>query len=469
MSFISYAQNFEDLVLWRALKGVNSGFYIDVGAADPEEISVTKAFYDQGWSGINIEPTPVYFGRLVQGRPRDLNLNVAAGAAPGLMVLNQISGTGLSTSDGEVARRHAEAGWQSLEMTVPTLTLASICASQEMTEIHFLKVDVEGAEADVLRGMDFSRFRPWIIVVEATEPLSSERVDGSFEDLLLGHRYQRAYFDGLNVFYVAEEHAELTDALATPPNVFDDYVTVGQHKLDLLVHEQSGLIQTLSRRMEHQDDELGVLRLAAAQGQAARDDAELLLAALRQELATLRQELGETKETVQRVSLHADQLKRRLAASHDDAEQHQEAGRAMRLELDAALLERDAALVERDAVLVERDALLMEYDATLAERNSVLAERDGLLPERDAMRAERDALLLERGAVLAARDSQSDQLRELHAVTSQLTQEQNRLHTAHATVASLLDAVRVSTSWRLTRPVRVIGRAVKAGLQRPGT
>lgn len=452
MTFISYAQNFEDVVLWRALRSVNSGFYIDVGAADPSEISVTKAFYDRGWSGINIEPTAAYFERLVQERSRDLNLNLAAGAAPGLMVLNQISGTGLSTGDGEVARRHADAGWQSLETTVPRLTLASICELQDITEIHFLKVDVEGAEADVLRGMDFGRFRPWIVVVEATEPLSPARVDASYEDLLLGHGYRRAYFDGLNVFYVADEHAELAELLATPPNVFDDYITFREHGLDVQVGAQAGLIHTLSQQVKGQDEELIALRLATAELQAAKDDAETLAASLRRDLgealATMRQELDEAKATVQRVSLHADQLKRRLTASYEDAAQHQEAGRLLRLELDMTLQERDALLAERDTWMTERETMRLECRTVLAER---------------------DALLLERDAALASRDKQSGQLQALHAATAHLTQEQHRLHTAHATVTSLLDAVRVSTSWRLTRPVRVIGRAVKAGLQRPGT
>jgi hypothetical protein len=64
MRFISYAQNFEDVMLWRALKGLKKGFYIDVGAHDPEVDSVTKAFYDRGWCGINIEPAEVPFRRL---------------------------------------------------------------------------------------------------------------------------------------------------------------------------------------------------------------------------------------------------------------------------------------------------------------------------------------------------------------------------------------------------------------------
>lgn len=48
MPFISYAQNFEDVMLRRALRSVERGFYIDVGAADPVEMSVTKTFYDAG-------------------------------------------------------------------------------------------------------------------------------------------------------------------------------------------------------------------------------------------------------------------------------------------------------------------------------------------------------------------------------------------------------------------------------------
>ena len=54
MSFVSYAQNFEDVMLWRALRDIPNGFYVDVGAWSPEVDSVTLAFYERGWSGINM-------------------------------------------------------------------------------------------------------------------------------------------------------------------------------------------------------------------------------------------------------------------------------------------------------------------------------------------------------------------------------------------------------------------------------
>jgi hypothetical protein len=74
---ISYAQNYEDILLWRALHEVEDGFYIDVGAQDPSHHSVTRAFYDRGWRGINIEPATGYFEKLNVDRPRDLTLQVA--------------------------------------------------------------------------------------------------------------------------------------------------------------------------------------------------------------------------------------------------------------------------------------------------------------------------------------------------------------------------------------------------------
>ena len=79
MTMISYAQNFEDVVLWRALKNVKNGFYIDVGANHPIGGSVTKWFYEQGWSGINIEPVKSFYDKLCRDRKRDINICKALG------------------------------------------------------------------------------------------------------------------------------------------------------------------------------------------------------------------------------------------------------------------------------------------------------------------------------------------------------------------------------------------------------
>lgn len=224
MSFTSYAQNYEDVMLIRALRGVEHGFYIDVGAQDPVEHSVTKAFYNLGWHGINIEPVKHWFDRLVADRPHDLNLQLAASDRPGRLHLYEITDTGLSTANSEFAERHAEKGFSVSEIEVDCLTLDEICQKHFVELVHFLKIDCEGAEAAVLSGFALTGVRPWIILVEATEPLSQTQSHMDWESWLTERSYHLVYRDGLNRFYVADEHGELDQAFSQPPNVFDDFV-----------------------------------------------------------------------------------------------------------------------------------------------------------------------------------------------------------------------------------------------------
>lgn len=225
MKIISYAQNFEDVMLRRALADINEGFYVDVGAAWPEEHSVTKTFYDAGWTGINVEPNPELFTLLATARPRDINLQYAVSSYSGRSTFNVISDSGLSTLDEQVAIRHHQDGWDVKKIDVPVEPLASIfdAHAKAVRDIHFLKIDVEGAEKAVLESNDWSVYRPWIVIVESTLPLSEAESHGTWEPILLSAGYSFCYGDGLNRFYVANESVELCDRFKYPPNVFDDF------------------------------------------------------------------------------------------------------------------------------------------------------------------------------------------------------------------------------------------------------
>ena len=225
MTLISYAQNFEDVLLWRAFGHLDRGFYIDVGAAHPDIDSVTRAFYDRGWTGINIEPVPEYFVRLTGARPRDVNLRLALGATPSSGIVYVVAGTGLSTIDTALADQHRAASWDVREQDVPIDTLAEVCRVHAPADIHFLKIDVEGAESAVLRGADFANYRPRIVLVEATAPGTTVSTHAEWEPLLLAADYKFLWFDGLNRFYAAAEHFDVLAAhFQVPVCVFDDFL-----------------------------------------------------------------------------------------------------------------------------------------------------------------------------------------------------------------------------------------------------
>ena len=222
--FESHSQNLEDVVLWRALGDIENGTYVDVGAADPDHDSVTKAFYERGWSGVNVEPAPDHAARLAAERPRDVLVQECAGEADGSIVLHHVVGTGLSSVVDDSVEGLGRTSYEVVDVEVPVRRLDDMLRSvgfEPHQPIHFLKIDVEGFEESVIRGIELAIWRPWVIVAESTKPRSIEQVHGDWEPLLLDNGYEFCLFDGLNRFYVAAEHAELHDVLAFPAGVFD--------------------------------------------------------------------------------------------------------------------------------------------------------------------------------------------------------------------------------------------------------
>jgi len=226
---ISYAQTGEDVVLNRAFEGQAGGFYIDVGAWDPVVDSVTKHFYDSGWRGINIEPVPHYYERLVAERSGDINLRVAVGAGEEKKAqFVEFEGSGLSGISDTLNRAAIDAlglGFPEKSIDVEVMPLAEITSRYAQCEVDFLKIDVEGAERSVILSAEWRAFRPRVILVEAITPLSCEPAWFVWEGLLFQAGYQFALFDGINRFYYRAEEPEMRQRLAVPANALDHYVT----------------------------------------------------------------------------------------------------------------------------------------------------------------------------------------------------------------------------------------------------
>ena len=225
--FVSFAQNHEDVVLARALRpDERSGTWIDVGASDPVIDSVTEAFSERGWRGINVEPLQPEFERLVLSRPNDVNLHAAVGATSGTAKLFQgpLENRGSSTMVPEIAEHYRQLGQEFVAIEVPVLTLAEIVEQHVTAPVDFLKIDVEGFEREVLAGADWSTFRPRVVMLEATFPNSTEPSHEAWEPMLESLGYRFALFDGLNRFYGREDEPELIQRLSTPANVHDDFV-----------------------------------------------------------------------------------------------------------------------------------------------------------------------------------------------------------------------------------------------------
>jgi FkbM family methyltransferase len=232
--FVSYAQHGEDVILWRALGDRDGGLYVDVGAFHPSDHSVTRALYERGWRGINIEPQPERLEAFQRERPEDTNLSLAIGDSDGTATLMLPENPGwaslldpsLTGSDTTTLRR----------LQVPIRRLDTLLPELGVERVDILKIDVEGVEPAVVRGFIESPIRPLVCVVEGVAPGVGRAAGDEAVALLVAAGYQHCLFDGLN-HYLTTDPA-LQPALSTPANPIDGYQT---DLVDRLLRERHDL------------------------------------------------------------------------------------------------------------------------------------------------------------------------------------------------------------------------------------
>ncbi|WP_098460590.1 FkbM family methyltransferase [Propionicimonas paludicola] len=208
--FRSYAQNQEDVVLYRALGGaVDRGHYLEVGAYHPSVKSTSYALYERGWRGILVEPQEEFAHLCRAMRPDDCVVQALIGDSTRDSVpFYRVSGGARSTMVPSVADSYPDRVTRTSSRMV---TLNDLLRSAEWAReaFHFMVLDVEGAEANALRGIDLDEYRPWIIVVESVHPVSLLDSSAEWRDLLIAARYCEVMFDGVSRYFLAEEHQDL--------------------------------------------------------------------------------------------------------------------------------------------------------------------------------------------------------------------------------------------------------------------
>ncbi len=171
------------------------GFYVDVGANLPATDSVTKFFYDRGWRGINIEPIPHLYEKLVAARPKDINLNIGIAKTKGVLKLREYQNGyhGWSTFSRSIKNLESRRKQPYKDITVDVEPLEHVFRKHGVKHIDFLKIDVEGMESEVLQSNNWSKWRPEIVVIENTP--------GKWMDTMKKQGYTVAFFDGLNYYF----------------------------------------------------------------------------------------------------------------------------------------------------------------------------------------------------------------------------------------------------------------------------
>jgi FkbM family methyltransferase len=173
-------------ILRKVFPGVTDGYFVEVGAADGVLNSNSKALEDRGWTGICIDPFPSNMA----GR-RCLVMKEVVSRRTGEVV--QFHPLGEMGGIAQTLATHKDAATSAAAVELRTVTLGDLLArAQAPPFIHYLSVDVEGAELDVLHGIPFERYRFGAITIEhnAEEPKRTELLTFLGEH---GYRRVRSY------------------------------------------------------------------------------------------------------------------------------------------------------------------------------------------------------------------------------------------------------------------------------------
>lgn len=168
----SYSQCGEDLIIEFILKVLRVDYpsYIDIGAYHPFRFSNTFLFYEKGARGICVEADPTLATDFANARPRDLVLNAAvSGTQSGESEFYLMSEAALNTLIREEADRLVRDEGCTILSTIPieVISISDLlkryCSD---TALDLLSIDVEGADDDIIRSIDYSIIRPKVICIE---------------------------------------------------------------------------------------------------------------------------------------------------------------------------------------------------------------------------------------------------------------------------------------------------------------
>lgn len=409
MTVLSYAQNFEDVMLWRAVGDVERGQYLDIGAQDPVVDSVSLAFYEAGWRGVHVEPTAAYAAKLRAARPDEIVIEAAVSESAGPIEFYEIANTGISTGRSDIAEHHRKSGFEAHPILAPTIRLDSLLGTME-GDVQWMKVDVEGMEPDVLRSWGESAARPWILIIEATYPSSTVMTHHEWIGEVERRDYKEVFFDGLSRYFVHSSQKQREAAFSAPANVFDGFAVTREH---FAARHLRGEIERSEEKFRDQ------LATAAQHREAAEASATAAIENETKAREELRSELAGRVALLERMAAaereHSDKIdalwRERQQAESELRNEFNAANAELRAEL--ARLENDlassqAAQAQTRASLERADALIRRAREELPNRWQRIGEAIGLWSQGPAHKALADwALPSSNSPRLASAEHQS--------------------------------------------------------------
>lgn len=168
----------EDIFINRFFKNINNGFYVDVGCYHPHKGSLTNLLYKRGWSGMNIDISKTSIDLFNLIRKKDINLNCAISNFIG--ETNFYENSLINQQNSLIKNNNNQS-----EKKISCFTLDKILEKHKINNLDYLNVDVEGNELNVIKSINFKKYKPLLISIESNDIILEDYLkDDTFNHLV---------------------------------------------------------------------------------------------------------------------------------------------------------------------------------------------------------------------------------------------------------------------------------------------
>ena len=196
---IHYGEFAEDVLVNRILKNIEAGQYVDVGCYHPFKGSLTAQLYKKGWSGINIDISKSSIDLFNMVRKKDINLNIA---------VSDFNGPTIYFENSPINQQNSliKSNDSQKKLNISCKNLNLILEENEFKKFEYLNIDVEGSEHSVIKGINFSKYRPILITLENNNLHIQEYIKSEVYKVLVENNYTFIAKIGVTNFFLNNEN-----------------------------------------------------------------------------------------------------------------------------------------------------------------------------------------------------------------------------------------------------------------------
>ena len=198
---IHYGEFGEDILINRILKNIKIGRYVDVGCYHPFKGSLTVQLYKRGWRGINIDLSKSSIDLFNLVRKKDINLNIAVSDFNGQT--NYFENSPINQQNSLIKSNDSQK-----MIKTDCKNLNFILGENKFEKFEYLNIDVEGSESNVIKGIDFKKYKPILITVENNNLHIKDYIQSEVYKILTENNFTFIGKIGVTNFFLKNENAK---------------------------------------------------------------------------------------------------------------------------------------------------------------------------------------------------------------------------------------------------------------------